>query len=145
MLDEDPRTMKAYSLLWDFFASPDKFRFADIKLGDIWSKAVGTAEYVDLVILLKKTNPFIQRELRNDTLRLGCSPIINLFEHRAEPFRLTGNKTEYRIIPTSRKPQGMEVISVDRVTASSPGGQEQRKFKPFFLPSHHQQSKLPDT
>ncbi len=140
LLDEDPRTMKAYSLLWDFFASPDKFRFADIKLGDIWSKAVGTAEYVDLVILLKRTNPFIQRELRNDTLRLGCSPLINLFEHRAEPFRLTGNKTEYRIIPTSRKPQGMEVISVDRVTASSPGGQEQRKFKPFYLPSHHQQS-----
>lgn len=147
LLDEDPRTIRAYSLLWDFFAAPEKFRFVDVKLDDVWSSAVGTAEYVDLVILLKKPHAIVQRELRNDTLRLGCSPIINLFEHRAEPFRLTENKTEYRIVPTSRKPQGMqgmEVISVDRVTASSPGGQEQRKFTPFYLPSHHQMTQSAD-
>ena len=143
-LDEDPRTIKAYSLLWEFFAAPEKFRFVDIQLDDVWSPAVGTSEYVDLVIPLKKTNPIMQREFRNDTLRLGCSPIINLFEHRAEPFRLTENKTEYRIIPTARKPQGMEVISIDRVTASSPGGQEQRKFTPFYLPSHHQMAQSAD-
>jgi len=140
LLDEDPRTIKAYNLLWEFFACPEKFRFADLELKDVWANAVGDEEYVDLVIPLKRTNQVVQRELRNDTLRLGCSPIINLFEHRAEPFRLTENQTEYRIIPTARKPLGMEVISVDRVSASSPGGQEQRKFTPFYLPSHHQRS-----
>ncbi|MDZ4850400.1 MAG: type VI secretion system baseplate subunit TssF [Pirellulaceae bacterium] len=140
LLEEDSRTIKAYQLLWEFFASPEKFRFVDIKLDDVWAKTTTGAEYVDLVILLRKTNPTVKRELRDDTLRLSCSPIINLFEHRAEPFRITGNKTEYRIIPSARKPHGMEVISVDRVSASSPGGEEQRKFKPFYLPSHHQQS-----
>ena len=138
LLDEDPRTIKAYNLLWEFFACPEKFRFVDLKLEEVWASAVGDEEYVDLVIPLKKTNQVVQRELRNDTLRLSCSPIINLFEHRSEPFRLTENQTEYRIIPTARKPQGMEVISIDRVSASSPGGQEQRKFTPFYLPSHHQ-------
>lgn len=140
LLDEDPRTIKAYNLLWEFFACPEKFRFVDLKLDDVWANAAGDGEYVDLVILLKKTNQVVKRELQSDTLRLSCSPIINLFEHRAEPFRLSENQTEYRIIPTARKPQGMEVISVDRVSASGPGGQEQRKFTPFYLPSHHQQA-----
>lgn len=138
LLDEDPRTIKAYSLLWDFFACPEKFRFVDLELDEVWATAAGAEEYVDVVILLRKTNQTVRRELRNDTIRLSCSPIINLFEHRAEPFHLTENQTEYRIIPTSRNPQAMEVISIDRVSASSPGGQEQRIFTPFYLPSHHQ-------
>lgn len=140
LLDDDPRTNKAYRMLWEFFACPEKFRFADFKLDEAWASAVGPSEQVDLVILLRKSHPVIQRELRIDTLRLGCSPIINLFEQRAEPFRLTGNKTEYRVIPSARTPLGMEIISINKVTATSPGGQEQRKFKPFFLPSHHEQA-----
>jgi type VI secretion system protein ImpG len=144
LLTNDPRTLRSYGLLWEFFASPDKFRFVDIKVGDVWEKAVGNSTYVDLVVPLRKTNAVVQRDLQIDTLRLGCSPIINLFEQRAEPFRLTGNKTEYRVVPSARKPQGMEVISVDKVTASSPGGQEQRKFRPFYVPNHHQQAEAKD-
>ncbi len=140
LLDSDPRNVSSYQLLWEFFAAPEKFRFVDIKLDDIWQNAVRGAEYVDLVLLLKKSNPVVKRELRPDSIRLGCSPIINLFEQRAEPFRLTGNKTEYRIQPSSRKPMGMEVVSIQSVTATSPGGSESKIFKPFFLPSHHSQS-----
>ena len=134
--EDDPRTIKAYRILWDFFAIPEKYRFVDFRFGSVWSTAAGT-ENVDIVILLKKTHPVVRRDLRKDSIRLGCSPVINLFEQHCEPMRLTGNQTEYRIIPSSRKPFGMEVVSVDRVTATSPGGEEQLKFKPFFLPSHH--------
>jgi type VI secretion system protein ImpG len=139
LAEDDPRTIPAYRMLWDFFAAPEKFRFIDLKLGSVWSTAVGD-ESVDLVIFLKRTHPVVRRDLKKDSIRLGCSPVINLFEHHSEPQRLTGNQTEYRIIPSARKPHGMEVISVDRVTTTSPGGEEQLKFKPFFLPSHHRQA-----
>ncbi len=30
----------------------------------------------------------------------------------------------------------MEIVSIDRVTASSPGGAEVKEFQPFHLPNH---------
>lgn len=136
LLDHDPRTIQAYRLLWEFFALPEKFRFADLRLGDSWARAVGNENSIDVVVLLSRASSVLARELGNDTIRVGCTPVINLFEQRAEPFRHSETQSEYRIIPTSRKPQSMEVISINEVTASSPGGESQRVFRPFFCASH---------
>jgi type VI secretion system protein ImpG len=136
LLNHDPRTIQAYRLLWEFFALPEKFRFADLRLGNVWSQAVGNENSIDVILLFGRSSSVLARELRNDTIRLGCTPVINLFDQRSEPFRHSENQSEYRIIPTSRKPQSMEVISVNEVTASSPGGESQRIFRPFFGASH---------
>lgn len=136
LFSDDPRTIKAYRLLWEFFAAPEKFRFVDLAIQSVWAKSTEDADVVDLVIPLRRTNSTIQRDLRNDTIRLGCTPIVNLFEHRAESIRLSKNKTEHRVIPSARKTEGMEVISIDSVSASNPGGQEKRRFLPFFMPNH---------
>ncbi len=142
LIDDDPRTIKAYRLLWEFFAAPEKFRFVDFQLSKCWTTAVGESQ-VDLVVLLRRSHPEL-RALRSDTMRLGCSPVINLFEQVADSTRLTANQTEYRIIADARKPRGVEVISVEQVTASSPGGQEKVVFKPFFMPSHRLDMESPE-
>ena len=50
------------------------------------------------------------------SFRLGCTPMVNLFERLAEPVRLSQTKTEYRIVPDQHNQLGTEVYSVDRVT-----------------------------
>ena len=143
LIDDDARTLKSYRLLWEFFVAPEKFRFVDIELGNVWQQAVGDSE-VDLVVLLRRAQPTVQRDLRVDTIRLGCTPVVNLFSQHAEPIRLTESQTEYRVIPSARRPYGMELYSVDRVTASSPGGQEQTTYKPFHMPSHETSAAQPE-
>ncbi|MBN8138644.1 type VI secretion system baseplate subunit TssF, partial [Vibrio vulnificus] len=38
-----------------------------------------------------------------------------LFEHDADPIDLTGRRSEYRIVPSSRYPAHYEIFSVDQV------------------------------
>ena len=50
------------------------------------------------------------------TLRLGCTPIINLTAHTAEPIQMDQTKYEYRVAPDFRHNRVQEVFSVDDVT-----------------------------
>ncbi len=141
LLENDARTSTAYRYLWEYFVSADKFRFVEIDLGSLVADVA--RDDLDIVFYLSKFNAHIGRELANDTIRVGCTPIINLFRHLPEPIRLTGNQTEYRVVPSYRRPQGMEIYSIDRVTATSSSGGESRDFQPFHMPSHREKSDEP--
>lgn len=136
ILDHDARTIKSFRLLWEFFACPFKFRFVNLKIGSQWKQAVGAGNEAEILILLNKARPVIQREVKNDAMRLGCSPVVNLFSQSAW-LRLTEYQSEYRIVANSSRPQAAEVVSVDSLHVSNPGGVQRRLCKPFYLPSHH--------
>ena len=61
--------------------------------------------------------------------------MVNLFRQRAEPIRLTQTQSEYRVVPDARRPQAMEVYSIDEVTATSPDGESQT-YLPFYSMRH---------
>lgn len=134
LLPPNIRSLSAYRILSEFFAMNDKFRFVQVGFERKWSQTVH-AERAELVIFLKRLHPVLQRELDRDSLRIECTPAVNLFFKRAEPIRMTDNQVEYRVIPNARGPAAAEVYSVDRVTAISASGQE-REFLPFFQPNH---------
>ena len=48
---------------------------------------------------------------------------------------LSHTQTEYRIIPDARRPAAVEIYSIDKVFATSPGG-EQFEFAPFYSFKH---------
>jgi type VI secretion system protein ImpG len=62
--------------------------------------------------------------------------VVNLFEHCAEPIRVSHAKTEYPIIPDVHAPMGMEVYSVDRVLSLAPNAEEPKLYRPFYSFRH---------
>ncbi len=52
--------------------------------------------------------------MRQDNFQLYSTPVINLFEHDADPIDLTGRRSEYRIVQSSRYPAHYEIFSVDQ-------------------------------
>ena len=70
------------------------------------------------------------------TFRLGCCPIINLFEQTAEPILLNQRKYEYPIVPDVRRPNAVEVFSVDEVAILNPQTREIVNFEPFYSFRH---------
>jgi type VI secretion system protein ImpG len=60
---------------------------------------------------------------------------VNLFRHRAEAIPLTHTAVEYQVIPDSRRPNALEVYSVDGVTVSSRSG-EVYPYSAFFGRTH---------
>jgi len=136
LLDADPRTLPAYRLLWEFFALPDKFRLLQLNLQDAWSLAAGSE--CSIVFYFSRQHPQIQRQIAIESVQLGCVPVINLFEHSAEPISVDETQYRYRVIPTHRAPHSMEIHSIVSVEATRTAGDKKIEYLPFHRPQHPQ-------
>ncbi len=134
------RSFLGYRLLQEYFAFPEKFFFVDLTgLSAAWKS--GFKERAEIVFLL---SPFEQQDRRQNlemgisakTFRLGCSPIVNLFQQTAEPILLDQRKYEYPVTPDVRRPNTVEVFSVDDVVSVSPQSRETINYEPFYSYRH---------
>jgi type VI secretion system protein ImpG len=120
-----------YRLLSEFFAYPLKFLFADL-LGWDQVKAFAKSRQVEFVLFLNRTLPRLEQKVDPTLFRLGCTPIINLFELSAiEPISLNLRRAEYRLEPDISSPDAYEIYSVDEVTGAYPDGTTM-EYQPFY-------------
>jgi type VI secretion system protein ImpG len=134
ILPYSPRSFMGYRLLQEYFAFAEKFLFVD--LGEL--RRAAQAEFregVEVLIYLDQV-PRVEQALSAENFRLGCTPIVNLFELIAEPIRLTHTESEYRVIPDVRRPNATEVYSVDEVLCTDPDLHEPMRFEPFYSFRH---------
>lgn len=83
-------------------------------------------------------------KLRQDSLRLHCTPAINLFTHYAEPVRPDGRIAEYPLRASHRHPDAYDIFQISTVTSkvkvsgteSNPGSQA--RVWPEFESFQHQ-------
>lgn len=120
-----------YRLLHEYFAFPRKFLFFDLDL----SAAELTGDAVDLLILLKRV-PTGRLAVDPDAFRLGCTPVINLFSRITDPVRIAETRTEYSLIPDSRRPRITEIHSIRKVTASADAADSHGEVAPYFAFNH---------
>lgn len=132
------RGFSGFRLLAEYFALPEKFLFIDLEKIDTKTLA-NAGRRMDVFIYLDRAVPELERALNAETFALGCVPIVNLFPQRCEPVPVTHEDTEYRVVPDSRRPGGMEVWSIERVRETRPDGSS-RPWRPFYRLS--EQSKL---
>lgn len=130
------RTFPGYRLLLELFSFPSKFHFVDLD-GFARLKRAGFQKDMAVAIFLSRKAPALQQAVDAGTFRLGCTPIVNLFERLAEPVQLSHTKTEYLVTPDVSLPHGMEVYSIDSVTCVDPGEGTATEVQPFFSLKHN--------
>ncbi len=147
MLPYSERSFGAYRILQEYFAFPERFFFLDLRGMD----ALRVAGFQDAVEILFLVSPF-ERPERHETLeagvgartvRLGCTPIINLFPHTAEPIQLNHATYDYPVNPDFRHNRSMEVFSIDSVVCTYERTGETAVFEPFFSFRHGSSQKEP--
>lgn len=129
------RSFPGYGLLLEYFCFPEKFLFFDLTgLSRVRERQPG--DTLEVWFYLDKP--------AKGNLALGpgnflthAVPVINLFKRIAEPIWVGHTKTEYQIVPDARRPQGLEVFSIDAVTATSDKHEETLEFHPFYSIRHH--------
>jgi type VI secretion system protein ImpG len=140
MLPYPRRSFIGYRLLQEYFTFPDKFLFLDLtELQTVWPQ--GFKDRAEIVFLL---SPFELPDRRQvlelgvsaKTFRLNCTPIVNLFPQTAEPILLDQRRYEYPLVPDVRRPNAIEVFSVDEVVAINPDSHELMTFEPFYSYRH---------
>ena len=123
------QSFPGYRLLSELFAFPSKFAFFDLG-GWEGVREQRMGQKVEIFFYLDRCDVRLQQEISASTFRLGCTPIINLFDRVAEPIALTHTQHEYRIMPDAHHQTEMEVYSVDRVVGVD--GQTSRTYRPFY-------------
>lgn len=138
LLGSPRRALMAYSLLQDYFAFPAKFFFLDLTGLD----HLGARGFTDRLELTFQLSSFerqdwrsrLEEELSPDVFRLGCTPVVNLFEQAAEPILLNQRRAEYPVVPDVRRRESVFTYSVDAVRLVSPELPEPDLIDPFYAP-----------
>jgi type VI secretion system protein ImpG len=124
-----------YRLLSEFFAFPHKFHFLDLGGLDRACRG-GFTTALEVIVFFDRGSAKLEQDVDASTLRLGCTPVVNLFEQTAEPIPLTQARSEYRIVPDVANPDGMEVYSVDSVVSADPLTATTTEYQPFYSFRH---------
>jgi type VI secretion system protein ImpG len=133
VLPYPPTAHRGFRLLQEYFTFPDKFLFFDIE--DWPADALSSNTSADLLFLLAERPPH-HVAVDGRSIRLGCAPIINLFNRTSEPIRLDHTRLEYRLVPDSRWESSTEIHSIVRVSRSSVFEDDSRTVRPFFSFTH---------
>lgn len=143
LVAQDARSHRAYQLLLEYFAFPEKFNFFDIDLASLNGRLPPGTRTLEVRIGLAHTEHAyagagLLDRISADNFVLGCTPVVNLFRNKAEPIRITGTSTAYPVIVDNRFPQAYDIYEISRVARvqQSNESEEIAEFKPFYSLRH---------
>jgi type VI secretion system protein ImpG len=130
-----------YRMLREFFVLPEKFFFYDLDfrgaIGMLGSpKVIKVRFYLDHM----PENP---SSISREQFALGCTPVVNLFNKKAEPQNTHPGRHEYRVICEAGKPDRFEVYTVDMVETTDLTTGVRRMVEPFHAFRHSLKPEVP--
>ncbi len=146
MLPYQDNSRMGYRLLTEFFTFPAKFQFIELRrrMGGteppLWAQFArnGFGHKCEILIFCSKTNKTLEQAVDTETFRLGCTPVVNLFEKTAEPIRLLPRLPEYQIIADRMTPKAVEVYSISEVSTSNATENRVTRYPAFYDLDHCQ-------
>lgn len=130
MLPYPPRSFRGYCLLQEYFCFPRKFLFFDIVGLEALHRIVASGAVE--VRIFSERPAAAEARVGAENFRLGCTPVVNLFEKPAEPIWVDHTKEEYLVVPDVHGQDAHEVYSIDSVVGIEPGGGERVDYEPFY-------------
>jgi type VI secretion system protein ImpG len=140
LIDFPARSHAAYRLLTELFCFPEKFGFFDL---DLSLTPVPTSAHFSVHLILKGSGGDwaagrMLESLRAEHIRLGCTPVVNLFAMHGEPIRVSHQVPSYPVVADARRAFAYEVYSIDAVRRirQTPQGEQIDEFRPFYSLRH---------
>jgi len=142
LIEMPDTTHGAYRYLTEYFCFPEKFNFFDLNIAKLPSSLLGESK-ITLHIALGdlRADSDASRLLQTLTaqnLRLGCVPVVNLFEQRGDPIRVSNRQSAYPVVADGRRAYAFDVYSIDSVkrVRQTQQGESITEFRPFFSLRH---------
>lgn len=147
LIEMPARSHPAYRLLSEYFAFPEKFNFVDLDMAAA-TQAVGPCRTLTLHLVMRhlRADSPVARLLEgvsSRNLRLGCTPVINLFRQRGDPIRVTHATAAYPVLGNAKRASAYEVYSIDSVklVKQTAAGDAFVEFRPFYSLHHGEKPK----
>ena len=139
----DARSHKAYRILAEYFAFPEKFNFFDIDIASLLARMPADRTHFTLRLAIADIEPDGDRarilaSLSKQHLLQGCTPVVNLFMQPGVPITYDQLSAEYTLLAHGNFPQAYEVYSVDKVHMVRQRSRDTSitEFRPFYSLRH---------
>ena len=119
LLPNDARSFRGYRLLCEYFAMPEKFRFA--RLTGLAAGFAKADREVDIVLVFDRPVDALVGTPSTDTIKLFATPAINLFERRFDRVLVDRRRDEHLVIPDRVGLLDYEVYRLNSVTGYARG------------------------
>lgn len=140
LLPYSENLFSGYRVFQEYFALSEKYLFIDINgLNNLDEKIEDLG--IDNISAIELECSFYRTldtgiKITKDSLKLYCTPIINLFEHKSAPVLLDYKKIDYRLLPSAINPKHYEVYHVCEVEGWGHSDHKRRKY-PHFESFNH--------
>ncbi len=136
LLPYPKRSFDGYRLLQEYFTFAEKFLFFELSGLDALAEA-GCGEQAEILFCFSRferpeRNQDLETGVSARTLRLGCTPVVNLYSQVAEPILVTHTRHEYPVIANARRQEMMEIHSIDEVMAANTSRRESVRLEPLY-------------
>ncbi|MCI0641742.1 MAG: type VI secretion system baseplate subunit TssF [Gemmataceae bacterium] len=135
LLPYAPPSRLGYRLLTELFVFPAKFWFVDLGGWEL-ARRRGFQRRCEVAIFFERTATILEKSIDAAAFRLGCTPVVNLFPHAAEPIRTQPGVSEFRVLPDATQPRAMEVYSIESVKSTNLADATTQEFPPLFSIRH---------
>lgn len=139
----DARSHRAYRILAEYFAFPEKFNFIDIDLTALAAFLPPACTRFTLHLALAGVAPASDQArmlagLSAHSLVQGCTPVVNLFKQPGVPITYDQRTADYAVVAHPTYAAAYEVYSVDRVHMVLQHGKActALEFRPFYALRH---------
>lgn len=131
LLPPDARVFEGYRLLREYMGMPQRFLFFKIQ-GLRRALAGLESNTADLIIGFRRASSELANLVRPETFVLNATPVINLFERRADQVSIDSSRSEFHLVVDRTKPLHHEVLTVREVNGLSAGTSDRTPFLPFY-------------
>lgn len=131
LLPSGQRSFQGYRLLQEYFAFAQRFLFVELTgLGPAVSACAETE--LEIIVLLSRGDARLEQALDASNFALNCTPVVNLFQRRADRINLSGDQFEYHVLPDRTRPMDFEVHQIESVTGYGIGTDAEQEFHPLY-------------
>jgi len=131
LLPSGQRSFQGYRLLQEYFAFAQRFLF--VELTGLKAAVAACADpELEIVVLLSRGDARLEQALDHSNFALNCTPVVNLFQRRADRINLSGDQFEYHVLPDRTRPMDFEVHQVESVTGYGTGTDAEQEFHPLY-------------
>jgi type VI secretion system protein ImpG len=131
LLPVTPNAFEGYRVLHEYFALPERFRFARIEGLESVLPSFPTRE-IELTLLFATGVASLERIVAKEHVLLDCVPAINLFPKQADRALVTEASARFHVVPDRTHPLDFEVHSVTAVSGYGAHDDSEQTFYPFY-------------
>jgi type VI secretion system protein ImpG len=134
LLPHGPRSFSGHRLLQEYFAFPGRFLFVELcGLRPALERCAHRG--FEVVVLLSRSDPQLERAVGAGEFALHCTPAINLFPKHLDRIRPSERDAEHHVVPDRTRPMDFEVHSLTKVVGY--GATHDQTFLPFYARDDH--------